>query len=132
MKKTLKITDLDFSFRAHPLSGNLLLKNGEDAIKQSVKNLVLLNMFEKPFSRVGGNITNRLFEDFSFSLVNSIKDNIVSLLSFYEPRIEVLPTDVIIDKDKIDENILNITISYTIIGEDVPKQEINLEVSRSR
>jgi phage baseplate assembly protein W len=132
MKKTLKITDLDFSFRAHPLSGNLVLKNGEEAIKQSVKNLVLLNMFEKPFSRLGGNITNRLFEDFSFSLISSIKDDLVSLLSFYEPRIEVLPDEIFIDKDKIDENMLNITINYTIIGEDVPKQEINLEVSRSR
>lgn len=132
MKKTLKITDLDFSFRAHPLSGNLVLKNGEDAIKQSVKNLVLLNMFEKPFSRLGGNITNRLFEDFSFSLISNIKDDLVSLLSFYEPRIEVLPDEIFIDKDKIDENMLNITINYTIIGEDVPKQEINLEVSRSR
>lgn len=132
MKKTLKITDLDFSFRAHPLSGNLVLKNGEEAIKQSVKNLVLLNMFEKPFSRLGGNITNRLFEDFSFSLISSIKDDLVSLLSFYEPRIEVLPDEIFIDKDKIDENMLNITIIYTIIGEDVPKQEINLEVSRSR
>ena len=132
MKKTLKITDLDFSFRAHPLSGNLVLKNGEDAIKQSVKNLVLLNMFEKPFSILGGNITNKLFEDFNYALVNEMTNNLIGLLSFYEPRIEVLPSDVIIDRDKIDENTLNITIIYTIIGEDVPKQEINLEVSRSR
>lgn len=132
MKKTLKITDLDFSFRAHPLSGNLILKNGEECIKQSVKNLVLLNMFDKPFSIMGGNITNKLFEDFNYSLVNEMKNDILGLLATYEPRIEILPDDVEIDRDDIDKNTLNITIFYTIIGEDVPKQEINLEVSRSR
>ena len=59
MNKTLKITDLDFSFREHPLSGNLVLKSGPDVIKQSLKTLVLMYMFEKPFSILGGNITNK-------------------------------------------------------------------------
>lgn len=97
-----------------------------------MKNLVLLNMFDKPFSIMGGNITNKLFEDFNYSLVNEMKNDILGLLTTYEPRIEILPDDVEIDRDDIDKNTLNITIFYTIIGEDVPKQEINLEVSRSR
>jgi hypothetical protein len=132
MNKTLKITDLDFSFREHPLSGNLVLKSGPDVIKQSLKTLVLMNMFEKPFSILGGNITNKLFEDFNYSLVNQLSNNLLFLINTYEPRIEVLPSDILIEQDDLNPNSLNIIISYIIIGEDVPKQELNLEVTRSR
>lgn len=129
MKKTLKITDLDFSFRSHPVTGNLVIKNGADVVKQSIKTLVLLNMFEKPFSIVSGNITNRLFDQFNYVLENDIRNNLISLFSLYEPRIEVNPSDIIIQNQ---DNTLNITIYYIIIGEDVPKQEVNIEVTRSR
>jgi hypothetical protein len=132
MNKTLKITDLDFSFREHPLSGNLVLKSGPDVIKQSLKTLVLMNMFEKPFSILGGNITNKLFEDFNYSLVNQLSNNLLFLINTYEPRIEVLASDILIEQDDLNPNSLNIIISYIIIGEDVPKQELNLEVTRSR
>jgi hypothetical protein len=129
MKKTLKITDLDFSFRAHPVTGNLVVKNGADVIKQSVKTLVLLNMFEKPFSTVSGNITNRLFDQFNYVLENDVRNTLLTLFNLYEPRIEVNANDIIIQNE---ENTLNITIYYIILGEDVPKQEVNIEVTRSR
>lgn len=127
MKKTLKITDLDYSFRAHPVTGNLMLKSGADAIKQSVKTLVLLNMFEKPFSIISGNITNKLFNDFNYALENQTKNDIKKLLEIYEKRVEV--TDVILN---VNENTLNISIIYIILGEDVPEQEVSIEVTRSR
>ena len=127
MKKTLKITDLEYSFRAHPITGNLMLKSGADAIKQSVKTLVLLNMFEKPFSIISGNITNKLFNDFNYALENQTKNDIKKLLEIYEKRVEV--TDVILN---VNENTLNISIIYIILGEDVPEQEVSIEVTRSR
>ena len=127
MKKTLKISDLEYSFRAHPITGNLMLKSGADAIKQSVKTLVLLNMFEKPFSIISGNITNKLFNDFNYALENQTKNDIKKLLEIYEKRVEV--TDVILN---VNENTLNISIIYIILGEDVPEQEVSIEVTRSR
>jgi hypothetical protein len=127
MKKTLKITDLDYSFRAHPVTGNLMLKSGADAIKQSVKTLVLLNMFEKPFSTISGNITNKLFNDFNYALENQTKSDIKKLLEIYEKRVEVTEVNL-----NVNENTLNISIIYTILGEDVPEQEVSIEVTRSR
>jgi phage baseplate assembly protein W len=127
MKKTLKITDIDYSFRDHPITGNLVLKNGADVIKQSVKTLVLLNMFEKPFSTISGNISNKLFEQMNYATESQIQSEIKTLLSQYEGRVEV--QDVLVEQK---ENALNIGIYYIIIGEDLPTQEVTVEVTRSR
>ena len=127
MKKTLKITDIDYSFRDHPITGNLVLKNGADVIKQSVKTLVLLNMFEKPFSTISGNISNKLFEQMNYATESQIQSEIKTLLSQYEGRVEV--QDVLVEQK---ENALNIRIYYIIIGEDLPTQEVTVEVTRSR
>lgn len=127
MKRTLKITDLDLNFRPHPITGNLLIKTGEEAIKQSVKTLVQLNVFEKPFSVIAGNVRNLMFDNFNFVQESALKGNLVSLLKEYEPRITVDDVSV-----KQKENDLNITITYSIIGEESPEQEVSLVVTRSR
>jgi phage baseplate assembly protein W len=127
MKKNLKITDIDYDFYSHPLTGNLTVKNGPDAIKQAVRTLVLLNIFEKPFSIISGNIKNKLFENFSLPLETKLREEITVLLTTYEPRIQV--DSVVFGSE---ENALNISITYTILGEDLPQQIVNLEVTRSR
>ena len=127
MKKTLKITDIDYSFRDHPITGNLVLKSGAEVIKQSVKTLVLLNMFEKPFSTISGNISNKLFEQMNYATEEQINQEIRKLLSEYEGRVEV--QDVLVEQKG---NALNIGIYYIIIGEDLPTQEVTVEVTRSR
>ena len=127
MKRTLKITDLDYSFRSHPITGNLVLKNGEEAIKQSVKTLILLNYFEKPFSVISGNVRALLFENFNIVEENKLKNRLFSILDEYEPRIKVSSVDT-----SFVQNNLNITITYTIVGEESPEQAVSVLVSRSR
>jgi len=127
MKRSLKVTDLDYSFRAHPITGNLVLKSGEDAIKQSVKTLILLNYFEKPFSVISGNVKALLFENFNIVEENKLKNRIFSILDQYEPRVKVSSVET-----DVSENSLNIRITYTIIGEESPEQAISVVVTRSR
>lgn len=128
MKKTIKAIDLDYNFKAHPVSGNLILSEDQDAIKQSVKTLILLNIFEKPFSVISGNLRNKLFENFNIVLEDQLKDQIASLLRIYEPRVFV--ENIRLYQNF--ENDLNITITYQIIGEEALPQEVSLVVSRTR
>jgi phage baseplate assembly protein W len=127
MRKVLKVSDIDYSFRAHPVSGNLILKKNEDAIKQSVKTLVMLNLLEKPFSTIGGNVRNKLFEDFNFILEDKIKTEITSLLKTYETRI-------ILDEIYINhtDNTISITLEYTIIGEELGIQTVSMILTKDR
>ena len=48
MAKEQIYKDLDLTFDINPLTGDISKKVGVDAIKQSLKNLILYNIFEKP------------------------------------------------------------------------------------
>jgi len=141
MNKNLKITDIDYSFKAHPVSGNLILKTGKEAIKQSVRTLLLINSFEKPFFVMSANLRNKLFDNFDFIIENDIIQRIKKILEIHEPRIVV--EDVSINYGKTRETIddvfidtreqeLVVLVTYTIIGEEASRETISLVVSRSR
>ena len=42
-------TDIDLNLTAHPSSGDLSLKYDKDAVKRSLRNIMLTNNFERPF-----------------------------------------------------------------------------------
>ncbi|MGA1048851.1 MAG: hypothetical protein ACO3UU_12655 [Minisyncoccia bacterium] len=50
-RNTRIFSDLDFNFTAHPVTKDVSRKYDENAIKQSLKNLLLTRNFERPFHR---------------------------------------------------------------------------------
>ena len=58
-----KYSDLDLFFNAHPITKDITVKTDTDAIKRSVKNIVLTNYYERPFKpSLGGGVRNLMFE----------------------------------------------------------------------
>ncbi len=56
--------DFDLSFRKHPVTKKLIIKKNDEAVKQALKNLILTNLFERPFRPLfGSDITKTLFEN---------------------------------------------------------------------
>ena len=54
--------DLDMNFTPHPITGDLTIKKDTDAIKQSIKNIMLTNYYERPFKpALGGGFRELLF-----------------------------------------------------------------------
>ena len=41
--------DLDLFFRPHPVTGDISLKYDTDAVKRSVRNIMMTNYYERPF-----------------------------------------------------------------------------------
>ena len=41
--------DLDLDFVPHPVTKDISIKTNDEAVKRSVRNLVLTNAYEKPF-----------------------------------------------------------------------------------
>ena len=55
--------DLSFNFTKHPITNDIVVLKNEEAIKQSVKNLVLTKLRERPFRpEIGTDSTSYLFE----------------------------------------------------------------------
>jgi phage baseplate assembly protein W len=127
--RTPNYSDLDLDFIAHPVTGDVLIKTGEDAIKRSVRNLILTNFYDRPFRHyIGSNAQKLLFENANPITANLLKDAILEVIANYEPRVEVTELDVTFDYDN---NGYNATIRYIILNRSQPAI-INLFLERLR
>jgi phage baseplate assembly protein W len=109
-----KITskDFDLSFRRHPSTGKLLVKKGDEAIKQSLKNLVLTNRYERPFRpEFGGDVRKRLFDLFSTISAADFGIQIETAVRNYEPRVLLDPYSISV-RETSERNTLNINIRF--------------------
>lgn len=122
-------SDLDLDFIAHPATGDVVRKFGEDAIKRSLRNLVLTNFYEKPFRPgIGSNVTKLLFENATPIVSNLISDAIRNIAMNYEPRIDIQQVSV---KFNDSENGYNVSITFIILNRNEPVN-INLFLERIR
>ncbi len=91
MAKEIIYSDIDLSFRAHPVTGNLILRKDKSAIAQSVKNLVLLNRYEDLFNPdIFTNVSGSLFDLIDETDLVFIRSKIETTIQNYEPRATVL------------------------------------------
>ena len=122
--------DISLSFKRHPVTRDLLPLRNEDAIKRSVQNLVRTNVGEVFFRNdIGTRITGALFELGNSDFVDPISTEIDTVITNFEPRVEL--TDVSVDP-RPDENSLDIEISYNIVGLSLPTQTINFILEPTR
>lgn len=104
--------DIPLKFNAHPVTGDVVTVKNVDAVKQSVKNLVLTNFFERPYNPfLGGNIISQLFENADPITEYNVATNIRTVLDNFEPR--AIIDDVIVQSDP-DLNVLKATIVFRI------------------
>ena len=116
--QTRKYTDLDLNFRSHPFTKDILLKKGDNSIKQSVKNLVLTRKGEKPFHpEIGSHIYTHLFDNMTVDTVVNIKTTIEDVINTYEPRVILSSVDVVANPD---QNLYDVTIIFRLINEPDP------------
>lgn len=103
-------TDISYTF-IHPATGNLLLSSDLEAIKNSIKNIVLTPKGSRPFNpEFGSRVGNLLFENASPLITIAMRSEIFKVISKYERRVK----DVVVDvSDDNDDNTYNISISFT-------------------
>jgi len=116
-------SDLDLDFIAHPTSKDVVKKKGFDAIKRSIRNLVLTNFYDKPFrSYIGSNVQKILFDNINPFTAIFLRDAIEEVITNFEPRVK-LREDVsngIVVNVSSDNNGYDVTISFTILNTGAP------------
>ena len=83
--------DLDLDFIPHPVTKDLVSKINDEAVKRSIRNLVLLNTYEKPFHpEIGSDVRNLLFELATPLTAIRLKKAIEEVIENFEPRAQLL------------------------------------------
>jgi phage baseplate assembly protein W len=122
-------SDLPLGLQVHPNLKDVIALKDIDAVKQSVRNLILTNQGERPFQpAIGSNITALLFEPADTFTAVAIQKEVLAVLKKYEPRVTNIDVQVF---DNSDRNAYQITIAFKIIFSDTP-QEINFYLQRLR
>tara|TARA_Y100000996_G_C22447759_1_gene612518 strand:+ start:516 stop:935 length:420 start_codon:yes stop_codon:yes gene_type:complete len=124
-----KYSDLDLFLNPHPITKDITVKSDTDAIKRSVKNIVLTNYYERPFKpSLGGGVRNLMFELNTSRRIKRFGKQLRKVISDFEPRVS--DVSVLID-DASDRNALNINIGYVVKG-DASGRRVEFNVSRVR
>lgn len=121
--ETLKISriykDLDLSFEANPATGDVSKKVDVNAVKQSMRILMLSNFYERPFDPLkGANLRGLLFENISSLRASSLETIILNLFENYEPRTKIESIQVNANHAA---NRYDVNIKFHIIGIDAPQ-----------
>ena len=120
-------SDIPISFTAHPITGNVKKSINRDAVKNSVRNIVLTNHGERFFKpKFGGNVTSKLFENASkFTEFNTARSIRIALAN-YEPRAEIIKVKVTANPDT---NNLTVSLKFRVTNDPEP---ITLDVLLER
>lgn len=103
-------TDLDLSFKTHPLTGDLAIKTESSAIRQSLINIIRTNYYDRGMNvNFGTNIESALFENITYLTAVTIKTNIMNAIKNYEYDIDLIDVQVIDNGD----NDIDVKVYYT-------------------
>ena len=139
MSKTQTLTDLNISpvvysdfftdFSRHTNTGQLNKKTNELAVKQSIRNLLLTDHYERPFQPgIGSNLRSLLFDNFTPATVIEAEQYIKEVFENHEPRAALLDTVI---SPAPDMNSLQVSIYFRIINTTEPTQ-LDIIIERVR
>ena len=111
--RTVDYLDIDLTFAKRP-SGDIYKKKDAAAVKQSIKNLLLTDFYEKPFQPFfGANLRAMLFELADEDTEDEVEQNIRDAITKYEPRAEILTISVNVLPD---QNDMRVSVYFKIIS----------------
>ena len=125
-----KFKDISISFETNPLNDDLVSLSDSSAIARSIRNIVFTSPGEKFFNPdFGSRISESLFENVDDVSALAIEDEIKSSIINFEPRVNLLNTNVVPNPD---DNEMNVTIEYEITGIDIPPQQLEFVLLPTR
>ena len=120
-------TDIDVNMKNHPQTGDVVLKYDINAVKRSIRNLILINHYEIPFKPgLGTNIRGMLFELNTAASRIVLEQQIKDMLNNFEPRADF--TNIM---SSTVGNSLNVTVMFTIANTPEP-HSLDLILERIR
>jgi len=116
--------DLDLFFAKKSGSKDVRKVTDIQAVKRSVRNLVLLNHYEKPFHpEIGSGIRDMLFENMSTMTAIILARKIEDVIENFEPRVRLISVRA---DPNLDRNEYEVTIEFFVVN--APTELVDLTV----
>ena len=122
--------DISMTFQSNPLNNDLIALKDANAIGRSVRNIIMTIPGERFFQPSFGSGINRvLFNNMDEISASILEDEIKNAIMNYEPRVELRSVRV---QPDFDTNNFNSVITYSIIGADIPSQQLQFALQSAR
>lgn len=116
-------TDIDLSFVPNPLTGDIGKLTNFNAVKNSIKNIIMTATAEKFFlPEFGSRVTGILFEQMDGITLNTLKEEIKFAIRAFEPRVNLAE---VLTRYSEEENTVDISIRFSLKND--PGRIINFE-----
>ena len=112
--------DLDLDFQQNTATKDIQKMLDVESVKRSVKNLINLNYYEKPFHpEIGSNLRGLLFENISPQISHYMGKQIELLIKNYEPRCKMVE---VVNRPNIERNGYSVSVSFYVVNTPTPIQ----------
>ena len=112
--------DLNLDFSQNTATKDIQKITDVESVKRSVRNLINLNHYEKPFHpEIGSNLRGMLFENITPQISHYIAKQIELLIRNYEPRCRLVE---VVNKPDLRKNGYSVSISFYVINTPNPVQ----------
>ena len=123
-------SDLDLNFALTPGKKDVNKKKDIEAVKQSVRNLILTNHYERPFHpEIGSSVRSLLFENINPITTNILKRAIGEVITNFEPRARLQSVRALPDLDK---NAYEIQVSFYVVNTPTELVDMSIMLERIR
>tara|TARA_R100001369_G_scaffold40888_1_gene66972 strand:+ start:979 stop:1416 length:438 start_codon:yes stop_codon:yes gene_type:complete len=121
-------SDLDLFFGKRVVGSDVNKVTDVQAVKRSVRNLILLNTYDKPFHpEIAGGVREMLFENMTPIVAQIIARKVEDVIENFEPRARLVGVRAIPD---LDRNAYELSIHFYVVN--APTELVDLSVMLER
>tara|TARA_B100000214_G_scaffold310916_1_gene242816 strand:+ start:660 stop:1091 length:432 start_codon:yes stop_codon:yes gene_type:complete len=121
-------SDLDLFFGKKTSDNDISKVTDVEAVKRSIRNLVQLNVYDKPFHpEVSGGVREMLFENMTPLISTIIARQIEDVIENFEPRARLVSVRALPDFDR---NAYEVQVAFYVVN--TPTELVDLTVMLER
>ena len=127
-RSTRVYSDLDLFFGKKSSNSDIQTVTDVQAVKRSIRNLILLNHYEKPFHpEIASGVRDMLFELMTPVTAQILARKVEDVINNYEPRARLVGVTAI---PNLDRNAYEVSIEFYVVN--TPTELVDLSIMLER
>ena len=123
-------TDLDLFFGKKSSNSDVQELTDIKAVKRSIRNLVLLNHYEKPFHQeIASGVRDMLFENMTPVAATILARKIEDVIQNFEPRARLISVTAL---PNLDRNEYEVSIEFYVVNQPTELVDLTIMLERVR